>query len=87
MKARLVKLPARYMLVMGEDDMQQIEYTRSGYNAAEIAKHYGFDEIEMVDHKCLNITFSGSQSQQLSSSGHSTTNKNTSDLGLSSEQE
>lgn len=56
MKGTIVKLPARYVLIMGEGESQQIEFGRSGYQLSEVARHYGVDDIKVVDHKCLKLT-------------------------------
>jgi len=57
MKATIVKLPARYVVIMGDGDYITHEFGRSGYQAAEIAKAYGVTETVMGSvEECLKFT-------------------------------
>lgn len=57
MRATIVKLPAKYAVIMGDGEFKQVEFGRSGYVVSEIAKAHGATEIEMGDHKkCLSYT-------------------------------
>jgi len=56
MKATIVKLPARYAILVGEGVEEQVLFGNTGYQSAEKAKALGATEIVMGDHQC-NLTF------------------------------
>ncbi len=69
MRATIVKLPARNVIIMGDGEHIEVEWGNTGYQSAEIAKHYGATEIVMGDYrKCLSFTHM-EPSEPASSSG------------------
>ena len=71
MRATIVKLPARHVIIMGDGEHKEIEFANTAYQAAEVAKQYGATELKMGDHrKCLSYTHMEA-SEPASSSGSS----------------
>lgn len=57
MNATIVKLPDRYVLIVGKGKAQVVEYARSGYKCAQIAKEYGVTKIIQGSiEECLKFT-------------------------------
>lgn len=74
MKATIVKLPARYVIIMGDGEHKEVEFGNTEFQSAEVAKQYGATEIEVGDYrKCLSFTHMAA-SPPLSSSGSSAEN-------------
>ena len=66
MKATIVKLPARYAILVGEGDDAQLLFGNTGYQSSEIASAHGATEIEMGDVKC-NLTLTHTSDLELPS--------------------
>lgn len=57
MKATIIKLPARYIILIGEGEDAITVFGNTGYQSAEIAQEHGATEIETGDVKCnLKLT-------------------------------
>jgi hypothetical protein len=56
MKATIIKVPSRHMIVMGKGDNQTIEYAATAYQAIEKANSLGATSTTQGDHECLKYT-------------------------------
>lgn len=71
MKATVVKLPSRYVILVGEGDERELLFANTGYQAMEVCRVRGASDIKMGDVECnLTLTHT-SDLPRASSSGSS----------------
>ena len=57
MKATLVKIPAKYIVIMGDGEHLEVEFAATEFKAANVARQYGATDIKVgAFNECLSFT-------------------------------